>query len=75
MLHPDKNPDNPSAKEEFAKVTEAYQTLSNETKRKVYDQYGMGADEQKQYENMGFNGNQGGFGDFSGFEQFTNMWG
>lgn len=24
---------------------------------------------------MGFNANQGGFGDFSGFEQFTNMWG
>ena len=70
-LHPDKNPD-PKAKDQFSKVTEAYQTLSDDQKRKVYDQYGMSSDEQKSYENMGFNGNQGGFSDFSGF---GNFWG
>ena len=70
-MHPDKNPD-PKAKDEFSKVTEAYQTLSDDQKRKVYDEYGMSSDEQKSYENMGFNGNQGGFSDFSGF---GNFWG
>lgn len=44
QLHPDKNP-SPDAKEKFSQVTEAYQTLSNDQKRKIYDQYGMSADE------------------------------
>lgn len=70
-LHPDKNPD-PKAREEFSRVTEAYQTLSDDQKRKVYDEYGMSSDEQKNYESMGFGGNQGGFSDFSGF---GNFWG
>jgi len=65
--HPDKNP-SPEAKDKFAKITEAYSTLSDEKKRQVYDQYGMTGDEQKQYENAGFNpgAGPGGF-DFSDF--------
>lgn len=64
--HPDKNPA-PEAKDKFAKITEAYSTLSDEKKRQIYDQYGMSSDEQKQYENAGFNpGFDGGF-DFSDF--------
>ena len=37
--HPDLNPDNPKAAEEkFKKISVAYDTLSNETKRKAYDE-------------------------------------
>ena len=37
--HPDKNSD-PSAKEEFQKISEAYQTLSNPKNRTNYDNFG-----------------------------------
>mmetsp|Transcript_29450 Transcript_29450/g.34127 ORF Transcript_29450/g.34127 Transcript_29450/m.34127 type:complete len:396 (+) Transcript_29450:140-1327(+) len=43
--HPDKNPDNDEATNNFQKISEAYATLSDEKKRKLYDQYGkQGAD-------------------------------
>ncbi|KAI4879041.1 hypothetical protein NFI96_020701 [Prochilodus magdalenae] len=38
--HPDTNPDDPQAKEKFAKLAEAYEVLSDEVKRKQYDTYG-----------------------------------
>ncbi|CAL8333889.1 unnamed protein product [Lota lota] len=38
--HPDTNPDDPGAKEKFAKLAEAYEVLSDEVKRKQYDTYG-----------------------------------
>lgn len=38
--HPDKNPDDPSAEAKFKEVSEAYDVLSDDKKRKVYDQYG-----------------------------------
>lgn len=39
--HPDKNQDNKEkAEENFKKITEAYDTLSNADKRKTYDQFG-----------------------------------
>ncbi|XP_030588345.1 dnaJ homolog subfamily A member 3, mitochondrial-like [Archocentrus centrarchus] len=38
--HPDTNPDDPEAKEKFAKLAEAYEVLSDEVKRKQYDTYG-----------------------------------
>uniref|UniRef100_A0A672G0E7 DnaJ homolog subfamily A member 3, mitochondrial-like n=1 Tax=Salarias fasciatus TaxID=181472 RepID=A0A672G0E7_SALFA len=38
--HPDTNPDDPDAKEKFAKLAEAYEVLSDEVKRKQYDTYG-----------------------------------
>ncbi|KAM4611307.1 dnaJ homolog subfamily A member 3, mitochondrial-like [Polymixia lowei] len=50
--HPDTNPDDPEAKEKFAKLAEAYEVLSDEVKRKQYDTYGA----------AGFDPNRGGAG-------------
>ena len=63
--HPDKNKDNPEkAKEKFIKIANAYEVLSDDEKRKIYDQYGeegVKANEQGggtgahfNFENMGF---------------------
>ena len=38
QLHPDANPDNPSAEDKFKDVSEAYATLSNEDQRRQYDE-------------------------------------
>ena len=60
-FHPDKNPDNPDAEKQFKKISEAYDVLSDEQKRRVYDQYG--ADAFKGGAGMG-----GGAGGFSSME-------
>jgi len=38
--HPDKNDDKKKATEMFKKIGEAYECLSNQNKRSIYDQYG-----------------------------------
>ena len=39
--HPDKNPDQKEeAEKKFKEISEAYEVLSDEKKRKLYDQYG-----------------------------------
>ncbi|XP_034015366.1 dnaJ homolog subfamily C member 5-like isoform X2 [Thalassophryne amazonica] len=38
--HPDKNPDNPEAAEKFKEINNANAILSDENKRKIYDEYG-----------------------------------
>jgi molecular chaperone DnaJ len=39
-FHPDKNPDDPTAEDKFKEAAEAYEVLSNEDKRRRYDQFG-----------------------------------
>ena len=44
--HPDKNPNNPKAQEDFQQINKAYQTLSDTFKRKEYDRQ-IEAEKQK----------------------------
>lgn len=40
-FHPDANPDDSGAQQKFAEITEAYEVLSDEDKRRKYDQFGQ----------------------------------
>ena len=64
-LHPDVNPGDARAEERFKEVSEAYQALSDEQKRAVYDRYG--------HEGLSGRGTGGdGFG-FGGFTDIFDM--
>ncbi|KAL7550363.1 hypothetical protein ACHAWF_013602 [Thalassiosira exigua] len=67
--HPDtNNQDDKAAADKFKEATEAYEVLSDEKQRQLYDAYGhAGVDP-----NAGFGGGPGGnpFGDFGGFSGF-----
>lgn len=57
--HPDKNPGDAQAEKKFKEISEAYEVLSDEKKRQIYDQYG--ADALKGAAGMGGAGPHGGF--------------
>ncbi|NWR72393.1 DJC10 protein, partial [Centropus unirufus] len=48
-MHPDKNPNDPNAHENFLKINRAYEVLKDEDLRKKYDKYGeKGLEDQQQ---------------------------
>lgn len=40
QFHPDKNPDDKEAENKFKEASEAYEVLTNDNKRQIYDQFG-----------------------------------
>ncbi|HYZ86660.1 MAG TPA: molecular chaperone DnaJ [Bryobacteraceae bacterium] len=69
--HPDVNPGDKAAEDKFKAVQEAYDILSDEKKRKVYDQYGMYSDHMPPPSGGG-GGAYGPTMDFKGFD-FTDF--
>ncbi|GMH45279.1 hypothetical protein BSKO_13236 [Bryopsis sp. KO-2023] len=63
--HPDKNPDDPDAKDRFQKLGEAYQVLADPKLRQLYDQSGTDG-----LDNMNFMDGVEFFGMLFGCEQF-----
>ncbi|RLM98494.1 dnaJ protein ERDJ3B-like [Panicum miliaceum] len=66
--HPDKNPDNEEANKRFAEINNAYEVLTDQEKRKIYDSYGEEGLKQ-------FQGRGGGGGGMNIQDIFSNFFG
>ena len=67
-LHPDVNKEDPAAGEKFKEVSEAYEALSDPSRRAEYDQFGHQDPSQGGFGGDGFQGDFGGINDI--FDMF-----
>ena len=65
--HPDRNPGDKEAEAKFREATEAYEVLSDEQKRPIYDQYGFAG--------LDGMGQGGGSGYSHAFHDFSDLFG
>jgi DnaJ-class molecular chaperone len=70
QFHPDKNKEE-GASDKFAEIARAYEVLSDEEKKGIYDRHGEEGIKQHEQRGGGGGGGGGGFNDFFGFNNFN----
>jgi molecular chaperone DnaJ len=63
-FHPDKNPNDSTAEKKFKEISEAYEVLSDENKRQIYDRHGKAG-----LDGSAFGGHGGGGGGYSSMDE------